>query len=423
MTVTVDVIIVNYNTRDRTLECIGSVLEQHLPGHRVILVDNGSTDGSVKAIAKAYPEVLLVDVGENVGFARGVNRGVRAGNGEFVLLLNPDATAFPGSLEALLSFAAAHPEHGVYGGRTVREDGSLDPSSCWGAPSLWSLFCFASGLTTVLRGSRIFDPESLGEWRRDSVREVPIVTGCLLLARRADWQLLGGMDERFFLYGEDAEFSARAWKRGFRPVIVPDAVIQHDVGGSTESSGRKMAMVMAGKVTYLWAVWPLPLAVLGILLLQAGSGVRGMLETVTRSRRRTWRDVWRLRGAWRRGYPRAERTLFGRTPPRRISAPLAASADGGTGRTGVPHPARQPLQPRPLPGDAAPRREGGRPELLAHDLPSDRRRAPALARPVIPHRTAPSDPHHAPHPLLWHPRALSPARDGHGVDGAQRVLA
>ena len=110
-------------------------------------------------------------------------------------------------------------------------------------------------------------------------------------------------------------------------------------------------------------------------------------------------------------------------PAPRISAPLGASTDGGAGRTRVPHPARQPLQPRPLSGHAAPRREGGRPELLAHDLPSDRRRAPALARPVIPHGTAPSDSHHAPHPLLWHPRTLPPARDGHGVDGAQRVLA
>ncbi len=315
MTPTVDVIIVNYNTRDRTLECISSVLQQNLPGHRVVLVDNGSTDGSVEAIAAAHPEVLLVDVGENVGFARGVNRGVDAGDGEFVLLLNPDATAFPGSLEALLRFATEHPEHGIYGGRTVREDGTLDPSSCWGAPTLWSLLCFAGGLSTVFRGSELFDPESLGGWRRDSVREVPIVTGCLLLARRRDWELLGGMDERFFLYGEDAEFSARAWKRGFRPVIVPDAVIQHDVGGSTGSSGRKMAMVMAGKVTYLWAVWPTILAVIGILLLQAGSGVRGLLEIATRSRKRTWRDVWGLRASWRRGYPVAERALFGRTPP------------------------------------------------------------------------------------------------------------
>ena len=326
-------------------------------------------------------------MGENVGFARGVNRGVRAGDGEFVLLLNPDATAFPGSLEALLSFADSAPRarhlrraHGA-GGR-----GARTPPRAGARPSLWSLLCFAGGLTTVFRGSRIFDPESLGEWRRDSVREVPIVTGCLLLARRADWQLLGGMDERFFLYGEDAEFSARAWKRGFRPVIVPDAVIQHDVGGSTGSSGRKMAMVMAGKVTYLWAVWPLPLAVLGILLLQAGSGVRGLLEIVTGSRRRTWRDVWGLRGAWRRGYPRAERTLFGRTPPRGSARPSAPRPMVVQAEPAFRTQQRQPLQPRPLSGDAAPRREGGRPELLAHDLPSDRRRPPALARPVVPHR-------------------------------------
>ena len=184
------------------------------------------------------------------------------------------------------------------------------------------------------------------------MREVPIVTGCLLLARRADWQLLGGMDERFFLYGEDAEFSARAWKRGFRPVIVPDAVIQHDVGGSTESSGRKMAMVMAGKVTYLWAVWPLPLAVLGILLLQAGSGVRGLLEIVTGSRQAHLAGRLGTARCVAARIPRAERTLFGRTPPRGRRAPRRPT-DGGAGRTRVPHAARQPLQPRPLSGHAA----------------------------------------------------------------------
>lgn len=329
---TVDVIIVNFNTRDRTIECIDSVLRQNLPGCRVILVDNGSTDGSVPAIVAAHPTVQIVDAGENLGFARGVNRGVEAGNGDYVLLLNPDATVFPGSLEALLAFAAEHPENGVFGGRTVREDGSLDPSSCWGAPSLWSLLSFATGLSTAFRGSPIFDPESLGPWRRDTVREVPIVTGCLLLTLRRDWELLGGMDERFFLYGEDAEFSARARMRGFRPVVVPDAVIQHDVGGSTGSTGRKMAMVMAGKVTYLWAVWPRGLAVIGILLLQGGSAVRGMLEILTRSRKRTWRDVWDLRGKWRRGYPSAEHSLFGRTPPAgsvrpRATRPLVVQAE------------------------------------------------------------------------------------------------
>ncbi len=311
---TVDVIVVNFNTRERTLECLDSVRDQAIPGVGVIVVDNGSEDGSLAAIADAHPEVTLVDAGENLGFARGVNRGVAASDADYVLLLNPDATVFPGSLEALIAFAEAHPRHGVYGGRTVRADGTVDPSSCWGAPTLWSLTCFALGLTTAFRHSPIFDPESLGRWPRDTVREVPVITGCLLLARRADWDRIGGMDERFFLYGEDAEFSARAQRRGFAPVIVPQAVIQHDVGGSTSSSGRKMGMVMAGKVTYLALTWrPLP-ALAGTLLLQAGAGVRAALERVTGSARRTWRDVWRNRRAWRRGYPAAERTLFGRTP-------------------------------------------------------------------------------------------------------------
>ena len=312
---TVDVIVVNYNTRERTLECLRSVVGQQIPGVGLIVVDNGSTDGSAEAFAAAHPEAQVIDAGENLGFARGVNRAVAASTAEYVLLLNPDATVFPGSLEALIDFAQEHPEHGLYGGRTVREDGSLDPSSCWGAPTPWSLLCFATGLSTVFKRSALFDPESLGRWQRDTVREVPVITGCLLLVPRTQWDAIGGMDERFFLYGEDAEFSARARAHGLRPVIVPSAVIQHDVGGSTSSTGRKMAMVMAGKATYVNLVWPRVLALAGILLLQAGAAVRGFLEWVTRAKRRTWRDVFYHRRAWRRGYPAAERTLFGRTPP------------------------------------------------------------------------------------------------------------
>lgn len=313
----IDIVVVNYNTRDRTIECLDSVARQHIGGVRIIVVDNGSHDGSVAAISAAHPDAVVIAAGENLGFARGVNRGVERSDAEYVLLLNPDATVFPGSLEALVEFAQSHPAYGVYGGRTVRPDGTLDPSSCWGAPTPWSLLSFATGLSTVFKRSRLFDPESLGRWQRDSVREVDIVTGCLLLIRRADWVRLGGMDERFFLYGEDAEFSMRARRRGLRPVIVPDAVIQHDVGGSTGSTGRKMAMVLAGKVTYLWSMWWPPFALLGVLLLQAGAATRAVLEVATRTERATWRQVWAHRRAWRRGYPSAERTLFGRTPPAR----------------------------------------------------------------------------------------------------------
>ncbi|GGE98757.1 glycosyltransferase [Mycetocola zhadangensis] len=326
----VSVIIVNYNTRDQTLECIESVYAEAGTSFRsgppfppplenltVIVVDNGSVDGSAALIRERFPAAVVIEAGENLGFARGVNRGVAASADEYVLLLNPDTVVIPGSLRALVSFAVRNPAYGLYGGRTLRPDGSVDPSSAWGEPTLWSLTSFALGLSTLFKRSLLFDPESLGDWKRDSVREVPIVTGCLALIRRDTFSAIGGMDDRFFLYGEDAEFSARARRFGLRPVIVPSAVIVHDVGGSTGDPGRKMSLVMAGKATLLRRLWTPGRARVGVVLLQLGSLVRGALEIGIRSRKRTWLTVWRARAAWRTGYPDAEAALFGRTSPAR----------------------------------------------------------------------------------------------------------
>lgn len=303
------IVIVNYNTRDEIIACVQSVLSTTTAPLEIIVVDNGSVDGSVAALHEFGDPVTVVEAGANLGFATGVNRGVEHSHAPWVLLLNPDTTVLDGAIDALVSFARAHPHYGVYGGRTLRPDGSTDPSSCWGEMTLWSLTSFALGLSTLFSRSRLFDPESLGRWGRDSVREVPIVTGCLLLIAQKDWQRLGGMDERFFLYGEDAEFSARAKKNGLRPVIVPDATIIHAVGGSTAPGGRKMSLVMAGKATVLKTQWrPLP-AALGVALLQIGSGVRAA-PYVIRRKQGTWTHAWAHRKEWRGGYPEAMHRLF-----------------------------------------------------------------------------------------------------------------
>lgn len=313
MNADVAVLIVSYNTRDRTLECVRSVLA-HPPaaGTEIVVVDNDSADGSADALELEFPEVTVLRSGGNLGFARAVNLGARASTADYLLLLNPDTVVRQGALPSLLAFARAHPEHGVYGGRTFREDGELDPSSCWGAPTLWSLACFASGLSTAFAGSPVFDPESLGRWPRDTVREVPVVTGCLLLVSRADFDRIGGMDERFFLYGEDAEFSLRAARAGMRPVIVPDAAIVHAVGASTGARGRKMTMVLAGKVTLLRSAWSPLRARIGVGMLGAGVLLRAGLETLTRRRDRMWVHAWRHRNQWLPGYPAARELIFGK---------------------------------------------------------------------------------------------------------------
>lgn len=309
------VIIVSYNTRGQTMDCLQSLAEYAPPGTEVVLVDNGSHDGTVDAVKKIYPEVVVDAATQNLGFAAGVNRGVTQSTGEQVLLLNPDAVVLPGSIQKLSDFAVAHPEYGLYGGRTLRPQGGVEPSSCWGAPSLWSLSCYALGLSTAFKGSRWLDPESLGRWPRDTVREVAIITGCLLLVSRTDWDRLGGLDETYFLYGEDAEFSIRAARRGFRPVLVPEAQIIHAVGGSTknsvgERSGLKMSMVMAGKTTLLRQVSTPRRAAIGLRLLLVGVALRAMAERVL-GRPGMWWQVWGRRKDWFAGYPAARRSIFG----------------------------------------------------------------------------------------------------------------
>lgn len=309
------VIIVSYNTRDQTMECLRSLAECAPAGTEVVLVDNGSHDGTVDAVKKTYPEVIVDAATQNLGFAAGVNRGVAQSTGDQVLLLNSDAVVLPGSIEKLSDFALEHPAYGLYGGRTLRPQGGVDPSSCWGAPSIWSLSCFALGLSTVFKRSRWLDPESLGRWPRDTVREVPIITGCLLLVSRSDWDRLGGMDETYFLYSEDAEFSIRAARRGFRPVLVPEAQIIHAVGGSTKSSvgersGLRMSMIMAGKTTMLRQVWTARRAAIGLQLLLAGVALRAIAERVL-GRPGMWWQVWGRRNDWFPGYPEARRTIFG----------------------------------------------------------------------------------------------------------------
>ena len=166
-------------------------------------------------------------------------------------------------------------------------------------------------LSTVFKNSRLFDPESLGGWERDTVREVGIVTGCLLLAPRAVWQRLGGFDLRFFMYGEDADLAMRAWAAGYRPAITPDSVVTHEVGVSSASRPDKLMMLMRGKVTLLRKHWRSPRRELGIRLLLAGVGLRALAPTSMTGknggRPGAWREVWRARRGWLEGYPEAER--------------------------------------------------------------------------------------------------------------------
>src|SRR3954451_1524004 len=194
----VAVLIVSYNTASELVECLESVKAQRLSiSQEILVVDNASVDDSVALTRELHPDVQVLASETNLGFAAGVNLAAEQADAEYLLLLNPDTVVQDHAVDKLVAFARANPGHGLYGGRTVRRDGSLEPSSCWGLPTLWSTFTWATGLSSVARGNRILDPEALGAWKRDTVREVGVVTGCLLLIERRVWERLGGFDERY----------------------------------------------------------------------------------------------------------------------------------------------------------------------------------------------------------------------------------
>jgi hypothetical protein len=300
---TVSVIIVSYNSRPLLARCLDSVQRASRQiDAEVIVCDNASDDGSADLVETSFPIATLLRSPSNRGFAAAVNEAARRASGRFLLLLNPDAELRPGAIGALVEMALRRAELGLVGGRTLRADGTLDPRSCWGFPSPWSLFCFGTGLSTAFRGSVRFDPESLGRWLRDDERLVDAVSGALLLIDRSLWERLGGFDETYFMYSEDIDLARRALDLGRAAAVAPQAVATHVVGASSTSAGDKMVLVMQGKATYLRQHWSPAGRRFGACMLWLGSALRALGE-VAAGRHGQWRAVWRARRVWRPGYP------------------------------------------------------------------------------------------------------------------------
>ncbi len=319
MSVDVSVLVVTYHCREAARTCLESLYEHAGDAaFEAIVVDNASGDGTAEMVTDEFPEARLLVLAENVGFARAVNLASEEARGEYLLLLNPDTEVHPGLLDAFLALARSLPEGAICGGRTLRPDGRLDPGSCWGAPTLWSLFCFATALSSAFKGNRLLDPESLGGWKRDSVRDVDIVTGCLLFVSKALWKELGGFDPRFFVYGEDADLALRASAAGIRRVITPEAVVTHEVGVSSATRPDKLILLFRGKVTLLRKHWPPVQGRVGVTLIAAGVGLRALQARLLGRRgggeASGWPALWWARGEWLPGFEPVGTTLPAGSP-------------------------------------------------------------------------------------------------------------
>lgn len=304
------VLIVSYNTRDLTLKALETLYAttRETRFHTVVF-DNASEDGSAKAVAEAFPQVEVIASQDNLGFAKANNIVAAEAKTEWLLLLNPDTECHSGAVDNLMAFSKAHPEAGITGGRTVFPDGSLNIASCWMQITPWSAFCSATGLSSVFPKSNLFNPEAMGDWQRDSVREVDIVVGCFMMLRRELWMRLDGFDLRYFMYGEEADLCLRAKAMGYRPMITPDAQIMHLVGASSKAQARKYSMIAKARVTLIQDHWPKALVPFGKMMMSLWAGSRALvLGTVTRltGKKREaaakWSEIWTDRRDWLKGY-------------------------------------------------------------------------------------------------------------------------
>jgi GT2 family glycosyltransferase len=310
MTPVVSILVISYNTRALTLDCLASVIGETTVPYELVVLDNASPDGSAAAIA-ALPGVRLIASQVNHGFAGGNNLAAREARGRYLLLLNPDTLVLDHAIDRLVAFAERTPQAGIWGGRTLKGDGTLDPACAFGDQTLWSLFCRTTGLALAFPGSPLLNSELYGGWQRDSERAVDVVQGCFFLIRRDLWERLGGFDAAFAMYGEEADLCARARAAGAAPRLTPEATIVHYGGAASARRADKEIMIMRARMTLArrhLPRWQRPLAAFLLrtwpLSRRLGGAVLGRLtgREGPKAAAAFWGDVWRRRGEWQGGY-------------------------------------------------------------------------------------------------------------------------
>jgi len=246
------IIILNYNTKQITLEAIQSV-ENNYPEevksgkYELIVTDNDSPDNSLEAFQeyKKHTKIKsfhVIDNGGNIGFAAGNNKGVPLAKGRYVLFLNPDTITYPKTLTRMLEFMEKHPEAGGASCKLINNDGAMDFNCHRGFPTPWNAFCYFLGLQRKFPHSKVFAGYTQGWKDLQTTHEVDAVEGAFLLVPREVGEKVGWWDEDYFFYGEDIQFCYDIHKLGYKVYYVGEVSIMH-IGGA--SSGIKKTSLKA----------------------------------------------------------------------------------------------------------------------------------------------------------------------------------
>ncbi len=231
------IIVVNYNVRDFLHQALRS-LDKALAGVKseIIVVDNASGDGSVEMLRSRFPKVRLIANDINLGFAKANNLALKAANGEYCLLINPDTVVQEDTLRVMLDFFRDHPNAGLAGCKILNPDGTFQLACRRSFPTPWVAFTKLFGLAALMPKSRAFGRYNLTYLDPEKSYEVDAVSGSFMMIRKQVYHEVGGLDEEFFMYGEDLDWCYRIQHAGWKIFYVPTTSIIHYKGESTRRS-------------------------------------------------------------------------------------------------------------------------------------------------------------------------------------------
>ncbi len=282
------VIIVSYNVRNLLATCLLS-LDKARDGMEVEtwVVDNASEDHTPEMVRERFPWVKLIANEDNLGFAKANNIALKQGTGRHLMILNPDTILRPQSLSTLVRFLDDHEEYGAVGPKLLNEDGTYQASGKRSIPTPWSSFCKLSGLSSMFPRSRFFSQYQLGYLHEDMLHDVGALCGCAMMVRREAYEKVGGLDEQYFMYGEDIAWSDAIRRAGWKLGYVPDAPIMHIKGQSTkqDEAAHDRHFFDAMKIFYRHRLRPGPVKT---FMMDSGVEIAKIASRMRRNRR-TWR--------------------------------------------------------------------------------------------------------------------------------------
>jgi GT2 family glycosyltransferase len=247
------IIILCWNDKKVIDDCLKSIYSTTLAiDFEVIVSDNGSTDGSIDLIRGRYPEVRVIENGQNLRFAKGNNVGIRESRGDYLLILNPDTIINPDTLDEMVKFADQHPEAAAFGCKVLNADGSYQIS---GRPftTIRGEWIAALYLRPLGYLCNWFTSDLYMGWTGETERPVDWLSGCFILARSEVLRRIGGFDAQFFYYYEDMDLCRRIWEAGHQILYVPDCSIIHLKGESTNKRLPAINFILDSQITrYLY---------------------------------------------------------------------------------------------------------------------------------------------------------------------------